>query len=449
MNFLSRVKKYKQIEIIKLEQTKNRFANLFVSSQKRLIFIAEIKPKSPTEGVLYRGNFIKLAKLYENAGVDAISVLTDESSFGGSIKLLHDISQGVNLPILRKDFILGRAQIIESLQNHADAVLLIVSLLNQQKLSELISFSYEIGLVPVVEVFSKKELDLAIKAGAKIIGVNARNLSTLTIDYDIALKILKKIPKSITPLLFSGIKTQHDVQKAIDFGAKGILAGTSLLKAKNVQAKIKELRNNFMVKICGVKDIASANRVIKHKPTMIGLIFVPNSVRFADIKTSKEISKLAHGQNISVVGVFQNEPIEQVISLVQAVPLDYVQLHGDENVSYCRQIPVPIIKKITLEDAKQQINKYENVVDIFLVDRAKQGQGSLVNGDKVRKLAEKYNVIAAGGLNKDNVGNVIRKTGKSLLGVDASSGLEKVIGEKDEQLVSNFIEQARRIYETI
>lgn len=449
MDFLSNVKKYKQLEIEKLAKTKNRFEQLFVTNRKDPIFIAEIKPKSATEGILYEGDFVKLAQEYENAGVDAISILTDQPSFGGSLKLLHDVSQSVNLPILRKDFILSKIQIIESLKNHADAMLLIVSLLDQQKLSDLINFSYELGLVPIVEVVSEKELDTAIKAGAKIIGVNARNLHTLDVDYENALEVLKKIPRSITPLLFSGIKTQSDVQKAVDFGAKGILVGTSLLKAKNVQAKIKELKNNFIIKICGVKDIPSAERVIKYSPSMVGLIFVPNSIRCIDFKTAKEISKLAHKQNISVVGVFQNQPVEQIINLVKTIPLDYVQLHGGEDASYCKQISVPIIKKITLENVKEKINKYKNVVNIFLVDRPKQGQGSLVNKDEVRKLSEKYNVMVAGGLNKDNVGNIIRKTGKSLQGIDVSSGVEKVVGEKDEKLVSKFIEQARGIYETI
>lgn len=451
MNFLSRVKKYKQVEIQKLKskQAKNRFAELFVSDRKQPVFIAEIKPKSPSEGILYKGGFVELAKKYEMAGADAVSVLTDTASFGGSLKLLNDINQAVNLPVLRKDFIMSKAQLIESLVNHVDAVLLIVSLINQKRLQELIKFTYELGLVPIVEVSSKQELEKAVRTGAKIIGVNARNLKTLKVDNEHALEVLKVIPKTIIPLLFSGIKTRQDIQQAIKFGAKGILVGTSLLKAKNIQAKIKQLKNNFIVKICGVKDINSAKSVIKQKPDMIGLNFVPNGIRCVDIKTAKIISKLANEQNISIVGVFQNQPINQVISMIKTVPLDYVQLHGEEDVTYCSQISIPIIKKITLENINLQINKYTNVVDIFLVDRSIQGQGSLVSTKQVIRFAEKYPLLIAGGLNDRNVGNVIRKTGKSLQGVDVSSGVEKVVGEKDEQLVSNFIGQARRIYETI
>ncbi len=444
MNFLAKVKKYKQIEIQKLEKAQNRFEELFVKNRKYPVFIAEVKPKSPSEGVLYNRNFIKLAQDYENAGVDAISILTDKPSFGGSLELLHEISQSINLPILRKDFIFSKTQIIESLRNHADALLLIVSLLSEQKLSELISFSYDLGIIPVVEVVSEKELNIAIKTGAKIIGVNARNLQTLVIDYDNALKVLKKIPKSITPLLFSGIKTKQDVQQAVMSGAKGILVGTSLLKANDIKSKIKELRSNFIVKICGVKDINSAKNVIKQKPDMIGLNFVPTSIRKIDIKTAKNIAKLAKKQNISIVGVFQNQPLKEVLKAIKIIPLDYVQLHGDED--YCNQIPLPIIKKITLENIDEQIKLYKEEVDIFLVDRPKQGQGPLITGEKIRKLAEKYPLLIAGGLDSQNVANAISEVGRELLGVDVSGGVEHVAGVKDEQLVGYFIQESRREY---
>lgn len=459
MDFLSKVKKYKQIEIEKLkkQQAKNPFAQLFSTFRKRPVFIAEVKLRSPSEGILYPGNPVKLAQAYERANVDAISVLTDSQSFGGSLKLLHDISQSVDLPLLRKDFIFDKVQLSESIQNHADAVLLIANLLSEQKLRGLITFAYELGISPVVEVISKQELKIAVKAGAKIIGVNSRNLHTLEVNYDSALELLKSIPKSITALMFSGITKRRDVERAIEYGAQGILVGTSLLQANNIESKIKELvamaSNNFIIKICGLKDIESAKIVIKKKPIMVGLNFVPNSVRYVDVEIAQKISRLAYKQNVFTVGVFENQPIEQVISAVQAVHLDYVQLHGNEDESYCRKIPVPIIKKITLktnlEDTRRQIERYKDIVDIFLFDRPKQGQGLLLNAVLVGKLAEKYPIMLAGGLNKDNVANTILKAGRALLGIDVSSGVERSVGIKDKQLVHDFIENARRSYEKL
>lgn len=458
MDFLSKVKKYKQEEVEKLkkQQAKNPFAQLFSNPRERPVFIAEVKPRSPSEGILYHGNPVRLAQIYERAGADVISVLTDSQSFGGSLKLLHDINQNVDLPLFRKDFIFDKAQLIESMQNHADAVLLIANLLSEQKLRELIIFTHELGIAPVVEVISKQELKIAVKAGARIIGVNARNLHTLKVNYESGLEILRSMPKSITALMFSGITKRSDVEKAVEYGAQGILVGTSLIQASNVESKIKELmgrNNNFIIKICGLKDLETTKIVIKKKPTMVGLIFAQNSIRYVDSKTAQEISRLAHKQNIFTVGVFQNQPIEQVLSATQTIPLDYVQLHGDEDESYCRKILGPIIKKITLktmtEDTKSQMDQYGDAVDIFLVDRPKQGQGLLVNLKQVRELAQEYPIMVAGGLNKDNVKDVIRNVGKKLLGVDISSGVERIVGEKDEQLVNAFIKNARREYEKL
>jgi len=453
MNFLSQVKKYKEIEIEKLrnKQGINRFAQLFVASRKKPVFIAEVKPKSPSEGILYRGDPVELASIYKQAGVDAISILTDEQSFGGSLKLLHNISQTVTLPLLRKDFILSREQLIESLQNHADAVLLIVSLLNEKKLRELIKFSYSLGIVPVVEVASKQELKQAIKAGAQMIGINARDLQTLKVDYEKALGILKSVTKPIIPLLFSGIKTQEDIKKAVSCGARGILVGTGLLQAKNIAAKIRGLNREFVIKICGVKNEDQAKIVIKHKPTMIGLIFVENSARYVNKKTAQNIAALAHSRGIPVVGIFQNQPLSIVNDFVLSIPLDYVQFHGNESVEYCRKAHAPVIKKIILKNTvgvtKDYINQYLDVIDTFLIDRPKQGQGSLVNLNKVKELTEEYPVIVSGGLNKTNVDFVIKSLGNRLLGVDVSSGVESILGEKDEKLVKSFINLARRSYE--
>jgi len=243
MNFLSEVKKYKYIEIKKLEakQSENPFAKLFYPGRKSIVLICEIKPKSPSGGILYSGNLIKLAKAYEKGGADAISVLTDERSFGGSINLLNEISKVVKVPILRKDFIMSKGQIIESVANNAHAILLIVKLLNPVILKKLIEFSNELKLLPIVEVTDDREIAIAINAGAKVIGVNSRDLQTMKIDFDKALKTLSFIPKSCTALLFSGISTREDVQAAINYGGKGVLVGSGLIRSKNIKNKIKDL----------------------------------------------------------------------------------------------------------------------------------------------------------------------------------------------------------------
>jgi len=211
------------------------------------------------------------------------------------------------------------------------------------------------------------------------------------------------------------------------------------------------MKNNFIIKICGTRSIPSAIIVIKQKPSMIGLIFVPKKTRSVDIETAKKISKLAHEEKILVVGVFQDQPIGQVLDTIRSVQLDYVQLHGNEASSYCKNIPVLIIKRIALktniEDTKMQMGQYLGLVDIFLIDRPKQGQGLIASIEQIRKLAQDYPIIIAGGLNQNNVEYVIEKGSKKLLGVDVSSGVESILGEKDEKLVKSFINLARRSYE--
>ena len=243
MNFLDKVKKYKKVEIKLLEdkQSKNRFMDLFNGKKQRPVLIGEVKPRSPSGEILYKGDLIKLAVTYQKAGVDAISVLTDQPSFGGSIELLCEIARNVNIPVLRKDFIMNESQLIETLANKADAVLLIVKLLDQKKLNRLIKFSYLLKLLPVVEVTNMREISRAVKAGAKIIGVNSRDLITLKINYEEALKILNSVPKGIVPVMFSGISTRAHVNEAVKNGARGILVGSGLIKSKNKNKKVKEL----------------------------------------------------------------------------------------------------------------------------------------------------------------------------------------------------------------
>lgn len=244
MNFLNQVIKQKQKEIKVLERqySNNAFFKLFQQKRKGPVLIAEIKPRSPSEGVLYKGNLVELAKTYQSAGADAISVLTDEKFFGGSAELFRKVKKAVKVPLLRKDFIISEAQIIESLLLGADALLLITGLVDPKQLKKLIKLSLLLGLAPVLEITSAQELKKALNAGAQIIGVNSRDLKTLKTNKGRALKILRKIPKNKISLFFSAIANYQDVKEAEKAGARGVLVGTSILQADNTAAKIRELK---------------------------------------------------------------------------------------------------------------------------------------------------------------------------------------------------------------
>jgi indole-3-glycerol phosphate synthase len=244
MNFLDTVIPVKQVEVKKLikKYDNNCFVQLFKNRKNETIFIAEIKPKSPSAGQLINSNPLLLVNAYEKGNADAISVLTDSKFFGGNSELFAKIRKETNLPLLRKDFIIDESQLVESLLLGADTVLIIVQLVTEEKLKDLITFTKKLGLVPLVEVISEEELELAIRLGAEYIGVNSRDLRTMKVDPQKALEVLRKIPVNLHSFLFSGIETPDQVKEAVKSGAQGLLIGTSLIRSTNPSAKLKTLK---------------------------------------------------------------------------------------------------------------------------------------------------------------------------------------------------------------
>ncbi|MFN3921723.1 MAG: indole-3-glycerol phosphate synthase TrpC [Caldimicrobium sp.] len=210
--------------------------------KEKFIIIAEVKRASPLKGAL-RENFdpLDLAKTYERAGAKAISVITEEIFFYGSLEYLAAIRSITNLPLLRKDFILDPIQIEEAKAFGADMVLLIASLLKEEELEDLINYTYKLGLSPLVEIHTEEELERALRAGAKVIGINNRNLKTLEIDINHCFRMLPLIPKRISVIAESGIKKVEEIKELKKAGFKGVLIGTSLVKASNPERLLKEM----------------------------------------------------------------------------------------------------------------------------------------------------------------------------------------------------------------
>jgi len=211
---------------------------------------------------------------------------------------------------------------------------------------------------------------------------------------------------------------------------------------------------NFIVKICGLNDYETAINIFKLKPTMIGLVFVPGSIRCVELETAIKITTAARNLGILVVGVFQNQVFEYVTGILKSIILDYVQMHGVEDILYCKKLNSPVIKTIipanhSIEEIKTLMNKYSEIVDYFLIDRNVQGSGKKVDFKIVEKLAKDYPIILAGGLNSANIECAVTSAGKGLSGVDTSSGVENSPGEKDLKSVESFILNARRAYESI
>lgn len=214
----------------------------------RLALIAEVKKASPSAGIICKDfDPVRIAKEYEAAGANCLSVLTDEKFFQGSLDYLRQIRAAVKLPLLRKDFIIDERQILEAIEWGADAILLIVAILDDTRLKRFHSLATSAGLAVLVEVHDEAELNRALAIGANLIGVNNRDLKTFKVDLStterLATRLFSSPATRHTSLLVaeSGIHTHADVERLAECGAKAILVGESLMKGGDIRAKVKEL----------------------------------------------------------------------------------------------------------------------------------------------------------------------------------------------------------------
>ena len=208
----------------------------------RIKLIAEIKQASPSGGAI-RTDFdlAGIARIYEEKPVDAISVLTEEDFFCGDLKYIPAVKGFVTKPLLRKDFILDEYQIYESRAWGADAILLIASLLDRVQAEEYLALCLELGLSALFEVHGFDELDKALRVNAGIIGINNRNLKTLTVDLKTTFLLKREIPPGRIVVSESGIKTRNDVVRLEEAGVDAVLVGTSLMESEDIGKKIDEL----------------------------------------------------------------------------------------------------------------------------------------------------------------------------------------------------------------
>ncbi len=206
-------------------------------------FICECKKASPSKGLIAPDfPYLKIAKEYERAGADCISVLTEPKWFLGSDEYLREIAAEVKIPCLRKDFTVDEYMIYEAKLLGASAVLLIAALLPESQLKEYIGICDELGLSALVETHNEAEVDDAITAGARVIGVNNRNLKDFSVDTENSKRLRKLIPRDILFVAESGVKTAADVRSLRAIGADAVLVGETLMRAADKTQKLNELR---------------------------------------------------------------------------------------------------------------------------------------------------------------------------------------------------------------
>lgn len=260
MTILDTILEYKKTEVeiqkklCSLQELQSRCENLSspenfsdtlkkFKSKNKIALIAEVKKASPSKGLIKKDfNHIQIAQIYEKSEAAAISVLTDEKFFQGNIQYLKDVKNTVNIPVLRKDFIIDEYQIYQTREMHADIILLIASALEKNQLKEYYSLSKELGLSVLLEVHDKNEFEFALEINADIIGINNRNLKTFEVSLDNTINLIKDTKLNNNYIISeSGIETNSDVKLLQDNHVNGILVGESIIKKDDIEKAIIDL----------------------------------------------------------------------------------------------------------------------------------------------------------------------------------------------------------------
>lgn len=391
-------------------------------------FILECKKASPSKGLI-REDFSPsaIAKIYGKYA-SAISVLTDEKYFQGDFAFLPQVRKEVSVPVLCKDFIIDPYQIYLARHHQADAVLLMLSVLNDEQYRELAAVAKSLNMGVLTEAISEEEINRAIELGAEVIGINNRDLRDLKIDLDRTRKLAPLVPKDRVVICESGIYHHAQVKELAHY-ANGFLVGSSLMEEADVDMACRKLILG-QNKVCGLTRAEDAKAAYAAGAVFGGLIFVEGSPRCVSVAQARAITEASP---LNFVGVFRNENKEMIQSLVETLQLSAVQLHGDETESYIKKLRslIPgcqIWKAVAVSDALPDLNF---TADRLLLD-SKVGDQSGGTGHAFdwSLLADlpKEKLMLAGGINPENITEALKV---GALGLDLNSGVESAPGIKD------------------
>ncbi|QCI19344.1 bifunctional indole-3-glycerol-phosphate synthase TrpC/phosphoribosylanthranilate isomerase TrpF [Buchnera aphidicola] len=440
--------KKKWIKQRQLRQPLTQFKNFVVPSNKNFeeslkkhhpFFILECKKSSPTCGIL-NSNFNLHSILNEyKTYATAISILTDEQYFQGKFEYLLQASQLVHQPILSKDFFIDPYQVFLARYYKADAILLMLSILNDHQYAILSKIAKKLNMGIITEINNTEELNRANYLKANIIGINNRNLKNLSVDIQKTITIAPLISKKKIIISESGISTYKEV-RSLSKIVNGFLIGSSLIKSTNLNQKIKSIifgKN----KICGLTNKKDAISSYKVGAIYGGLIFEKSSVRYVSKNLAYNIIQSA---NLKYIAVFQDEPIFNLISLIKNLPIFAIQLHGNETQDYIdtlyKHLPhgIKIWKAVSVSTTITSKISFKHVTR-YVLDNGKGGTGKTFNWSYLKNI-DLSNIIIAGGLNEKNCFSA-SKLGCS--GLDFNSGIEKTAGIKDEKKMISIFKKLR------
>lgn len=440
---------YKYQRSNKLERS--RFLKAFIPAKKSNIgLIAEIKFASPTIKRLGSPEeLINRVKQYEDAGVDAVSVITEKHYFKGDSSFVSEVKKYIDIPVLQKDFVIDSCQIYEAKKIGSDALLLIAKLVDNKTLNEFVRLCLDLDIEPVVEINDADDLEKAISTDTNIIAVNARDLETFVVDVAKACILMKRIPEKYIKLGFSGINSELEVELYRKAGAQGILVGTSLMKAKNIKECIRKLlgfpQTSVKVKICGIQHLKDAEEAIASGADFLGFIFAKKSKRSIDVSTAKHIISQVK-KKATIVGVFKDNTLEEVNTLCEELNFDLVQLHGEESPAFCSKVIRPVIKAFGLPSdfsVKVLVEKMKQYdVQYYLIDRLQPGVGDMLSIKKTADVAKLFPIFFAGGLTPVNVSDAVKKIRP--FAVDVITGV-KINKKFDQNKMNKFVINAKSV----
>jgi anthranilate synthase/indole-3-glycerol phosphate synthase/phosphoribosylanthranilate isomerase len=465
--------------------------------------MAEVKRASPSKGNIdTKANAADQALQYAKAGASVVSVLTEPKWFRGTIHDMRQVREALNfLPnrpcVLRKDFIVDPYQILEARVYGADTVLLIVAMLNDTVLHDLYNYAKTLGMEPLVEVNNADEMARANALGAKLIGVNNRNLHSFDVDMETTSRLAEMVPADTILCALSGITGRADVEQYVKQGVHAVLVGEALMRAWNLNEFVADLLGHekkdmasktmtgSLVKVCGISSVEAATEAATAGADLIGLIFAEKSKRKVSIEQAKEIvsslrsldapetteleqeddealdwfqmhRQLLEGRERKplVVGVFVNQSIRYMTQVALKVGLDLIQLHGTESIEAARYLPVPVIKAFHIDNDSFKAGHINAITQpgshhYVLLDAKvaslpldqQGGQGVKFDWSIASKVVNKdaespFPIILAGGLDPGNVASAIHQVKPWI--VDVSSGVE-TDGKKDLEKIRDFV----------
>jgi indole-3-glycerol phosphate synthase/phosphoribosylanthranilate isomerase len=427
--------------------------------------IAEFKRRSPSRGIIREDvEPARMAQAYEIGGAAALSVLTEEQFFGGSLEDLKECRQATLLPTLRKDFVIDPYQVWESLMTGADAILLIVAALEDGLLRDLYGTAQEAGLECVVEVHDQRDLERALRLQPRIIGVNSRDLTTMTVDLQRAFELVPDIPDHTVAVAESGIHGPAEVRRLREVGYDAFLIGEHLMLGRDPADTLEDLiresstlrwagrasrrLSRVAVKVCGITSVDDGLMVARAGADAVGFVFWPGSPRALDIESARHIAR-ALPPFVLRVGVFVDASPETLRRTAEEVGLDVLQLHGNEAPEALRGLPRRVLKAVRVGEGfrVEDALRYEGIASGILLDTSVPGglpggTGLPFDWSHARALREKAAFLAvAGGLTPENVR--VALTAIRPDAVDVSSGVESSPGRKDPQKVQAFVEAVR------